>query len=107
MPNQYMVQDHGRDLLGCSMASHTMPWLGNMFFSNAHNSSFTPKFASSFCLSYFVAQKGSVAPIISTTKHVIWIDGLASSPIIRARRARVVMPQYFRPLNMEEKRTLF
>jgi hypothetical protein len=32
MPNLYKIQDHGRDLLGHSMAFHTMPWLGNMFF---------------------------------------------------------------------------
>ncbi len=32
MPNMYRVQDHGRDLLGYSMAFHMMPWLGNMFF---------------------------------------------------------------------------
>ncbi len=32
MPNLYKVQDHGRDLLGRSMAFHTMPWLGSMFF---------------------------------------------------------------------------
>jgi hypothetical protein len=28
----YKVQDHERDLLGRSMASHMMPWLGSMFF---------------------------------------------------------------------------
>jgi len=32
-PNLYRVQDHGRDLLGRSMASHMMPWLGSMFFA--------------------------------------------------------------------------
>jgi hypothetical protein len=32
MPNMYKVQDHERDLLGCFMASHMMPWLGSMFF---------------------------------------------------------------------------
>ncbi len=32
MPNLYKVQDHRRDLLGRSMAFHTMPWLGNMLF---------------------------------------------------------------------------
>ncbi len=31
-PNLYRVQDHGRDLLGRFMASHTMPWLGSMCF---------------------------------------------------------------------------
>jgi hypothetical protein len=49
-----------------------------------------------------------VAPKVSATKHVIQIDGLApgSSPITRARRARAIMPQFIRPLNTEEKRTL-
>jgi len=32
MPNLYRVQHHGRDLLGHSMMSHTMPWLGSIFF---------------------------------------------------------------------------
>jgi len=32
MPNLYRVQDHGKDFLGHSMASHMMPWLGSMFF---------------------------------------------------------------------------
>jgi hypothetical protein len=32
MPNLHKVQDHERDLLGRSMAFHTMPWLGSMFF---------------------------------------------------------------------------
>jgi hypothetical protein len=41
MPNMYMVQDREKDLLGRSMASHTMPWLGSMFFSDAHNYNFT------------------------------------------------------------------
>jgi hypothetical protein len=30
--NTNKVQDHERDLLGRSMAFHTMPWLGSMFF---------------------------------------------------------------------------
>jgi hypothetical protein len=49
MPNLYMVQDHGRDLLGCIMAFHMMPWLGSMF-SSAHNSSLTPIFATFFAI---------------------------------------------------------
>ncbi len=32
MPNLYKVQDHRKDLLGRSMASHMMPWLGSMLF---------------------------------------------------------------------------
>jgi hypothetical protein len=49
-----------------------------------------------------------VAPKVSTTRQVIQINGLASnsSPITRARRARAIMPQSFRPLNTEEERTL-
>jgi hypothetical protein len=108
MPNLYRVQDHGRDLLGCSMASHKMPWLGSMFFSNAHYSSLTSEFVTSFCPSYFTTPEANVAPKVSTTRRVIQNDGLASSscPITRARRALIVMPQYFRPLNTKEERTL-
>ncbi len=94
MPNLYKVQDRGRDLLGCFMASHMMPWLGNMLFSSAHNSNLTLEFAIFFCLSYFAALEASVALKVSTTRHVIQIDGLAfgSSPITRARGVRIVMP---------------
>jgi hypothetical protein len=76
--------------------------------SNAHNFSLTPKFAISLCPSYFSAQEASVAPRMSTTRQVIQTDGLAygSSPITRVKRARVVMPQSFRPLNTEEECTL-
>jgi hypothetical protein len=57
--------------------------------SNAHNSSFTPKFATSFCPSYFAAQEASVAPKVSATRQIIQINGLASgsSPITRAKGA--------------------
>jgi hypothetical protein len=68
MPNLYKIQDHGKDLLGHSMAFRTMPWLGSMFFSNAHNSSFTPEIATSFYPSYFVKQEASVAPKVSATR---------------------------------------
>ncbi len=76
--------------------------VGEYVLSSAHNFSFTPEFSISFCLSYFVAQEASVAP------KVIQIDGLASSsnPITRARGARIVMPQSFRPLNTKEEHTL-
>jgi len=49
-----------------------------------------------------------VAPKISATKQVIQTDGLTSgsSLITNAKRARVVMPKSFRPLNTEEERTL-
>jgi len=50
------------------MASHMMPWLGGMFFFNAHNCSLTLEFATSFCLSYFVAQEASVAPKVFATR---------------------------------------
>jgi hypothetical protein len=49
-----------------------------------------------------------VAPKVFATKQVIQIDGLASSssPIIKARKAQAVMPQYVHPLNMKEEHTL-
>jgi hypothetical protein len=76
--------------------------------SSAHNSSLTPKFATSFCPSYFVAQEASVAPRVFATRQIIQIDGFAfgSSPITRARRARAVMPPSFRLFNTKEERTL-
>jgi len=82
--------------------------VGEYVFSNAHNCSLTPKFTTSFCLSDVVAQKVSVAPKVFATRQVIQTNGLAfgSSPITKARGARTFMPQFFRPLNMEEKRTL-
>jgi hypothetical protein len=60
MPNLYRVQDHRRDLLGRSMASHMM--VKENVLSNAHNSSLTVEFATFFYPSYFVAQEASVAP---------------------------------------------
>jgi hypothetical protein len=89
MPNLYMVQDHRTDVLGRSMAFHTMPWFGEYVFSNAHNSNLTPKFATFFCPSYFMTQEASVAPRVSATRHVIQINGLTSgsSPNTRARGA--------------------
>jgi len=39
-------------------------------FSNAHNSNFTPKFATSFYPSYFATQKANVAPKVFSTKQV-------------------------------------
>ncbi len=82
--------------------------VGEYVLSNAHNSNFTSEFATSFYFSYFLTQKVSVAPIISDTKQVIHIDGLpfGSSPITRARGAKVVMPQSFRPLNTKKECTL-
>ncbi len=55
-----------------------------------------------------MAHEVNVAPRVSTTKQVIHINGLTfgSSPITKARGVRIVMPQSFRPLNMEEERTL-
>jgi hypothetical protein len=53
--------------------------VGEYVLSSAHNFSFTPEFAISFCPSYFTAQKASLAPIVFTTKQVIQTDGLASS----------------------------
>jgi len=82
--------------------------VGEYVLSTPHNSSFTPEFATSFCLSYIAAQEASVAPRVFATRQVIQTDGLASgsSPITRARGARAVMPQSFRPLNMEKEHTL-
>jgi len=82
--------------------------VGEYVLSTPHNSSLTPEFASSFCPSYVAAQEVSVAPRVSATMQVIRTDGFASgsSPITKARGARAVMPQSFRPLNMEEERTL-
>jgi hypothetical protein len=63
-------------------------------FSSTHNSSFTPKFATSFYPSYFATQETTVALRVSTTRQVIQIDGLASgsSPITRAKGVQVIMP---------------
>ncbi len=63
--------------------------VGEYVLSNAHNSSFTPEFATSFCPSYFVTQEASVALRVSATRQVIQTDGFASgsSPITRARGA--------------------
>jgi hypothetical protein len=76
--------------------------------SSAHNSSLTPKFATSFCPSYFMAQEANVAPKIFATMQVIQTDGLASgsSTITKARGARGVIPQSFHLLNTKEERTL-
>jgi hypothetical protein len=86
MPNLYRVQDHGRDLLGHSMAFHTMPWLENMFFLMHTILVSHYNLPCLFCPSYFATQEASVAPKVSATKQVIQIDGLAcsSSPITRA-----------------------
>jgi hypothetical protein len=82
--------------------------VGEYIFSNAHNSSLTPKFAISFCPSYFATQEANVGPKVSATRQVIQTDELtsSSSSIIKARGIRGVMPQSFHPLHMEEKRTL-
>ncbi len=63
--------------------------VGEYVFSSAHNSNLTPKFAISFCPSYFAAQEASVAPKVFTTKQVIQTDGLAlgSSPITTTKGA--------------------
>jgi hypothetical protein len=82
--------------------------VGEYVLCTPHNSSLTPEFATSFCPSYVAAHEASVAPRVSATRRVIQTDGLTSgsSPITRARGARVVMPQSFHPLNMEEEHTL-
>jgi hypothetical protein len=82
--------------------------VGEYVLSNAHNSGLTPEFATSFYPSYFVTREVNVAPKIFAIRQVIQTDGLVygSSPITKARGARGVMPQSFRPLNMEKERTL-
>ncbi len=76
--------------------------------SSAHNFSFTPEYITSFCPSYFKAQQAGVAPRVSAIRQVIKTDGLtfSLSPITRAKGARTIMPQSFRPLNTKKKRTL-
>jgi len=108
MPNLYKVQDHRRDLLGRSMASHTMPWLGSMFFPMHTILVLHQNLLLFFCPSYVAAQKASVAPRVSATRQVIQTDGLTSSSslITKARRVRIIMPQSFRPLNTKKKHTL-
>jgi hypothetical protein len=68
--------------------------VGEYVLSNAHNSSLTLKFVTSFCPSYFAAQEASVAPRVSATRQVIQTNGLTfgSSPITRANRVQVIMP---------------
>jgi hypothetical protein len=82
--------------------------VGKYVISNAHNSSLTPKFATFFYPFYFVTQKASVAPKVCAIRQVVQINGLASSssPITRARGARTIMRQSFRPFNTKEKLTL-
>jgi len=81
--------------------------VGEYVLSSAHNYSLTPAFAISFCPSYVTTQEANVAPRVSATRQVIQTDGLAfgSSPT-RAKKAQAVMPQFFRPFNTEEERTL-
>jgi hypothetical protein len=68
--------------------------VGEYVISSAHNFSFTPEFSISFFPFYFVAQKASVAPKVFATRQVIQTNGFASgsSPIIRVRGARIIMP---------------
>jgi hypothetical protein len=57
--------------------------VGEYVLSNAHNSSLTLKFATSFCPSYFMAQEVKVAFKVFATRRVIRTDGFTSgsSPI--------------------------
>jgi hypothetical protein len=90
------------------MASHTMPWLESMCFLVHTILVLHQNLLLLFCPSYFEAQEASVAPRVSITRQVIQTNGFASgsSPITRAKRARGIMPQSFRPLNTKEERTL-
>jgi hypothetical protein len=76
--------------------------------SNAHNSSLTPKLVTSFCLSYIAAQEAIVAPKVFATRQVIQTNGLAygSSPTIKVRGPRTIMPQSFCLLDTKEECTL-
>jgi hypothetical protein len=67
--------------------------VGEYVLSNAHNLSVAPKFATSFCPFYFVAQEANVAPRVSTSKQVIQTDGLASSSS-HITKARGVQASY-------------
>ncbi len=82
--------------------------VGEYVLSNAHNFSLSLEFATSFYPSYFATLEVSVAPRVFAIRQVIQTDGLTfgSSPITKARGARTVMPQSFRPLNTEEECTL-
>jgi len=82
--------------------------VGEYVFSCAHNFSLTPKFAISFCPSYFAAQEVSVAPTVFATREVIQTNGLtsSSSPITKARRTQTIVPKSFHPFNTEEERIL-
>jgi hypothetical protein len=68
--------------------------VGEYVLSNAHNSSFTLEFATSFCPFYFAEQEANVAPRVSATRQVIQTNGLtsSSSPTTRAKGAQTVMP---------------
>ncbi len=69
--------------------------VGEYVVSNAHNSSLTPKFATSFYPSYFATQEANVASKVFHTRQIIQTDGLASSSTPRTTRVKgalVVMP---------------
>jgi len=74
------------------MASHTIPWLGSMFFL-VHAILVSHQNLPLLFPFYFVAQEANVAPRVSTIRQVIQTDGLAfgSSPITKAKGARIVM----------------
>jgi hypothetical protein len=71
--------------------------VGEYVLSRAHNSSFTPEFATFFCPSYFTTQEVSVGPWVFAIRQVIQTDGLVSSlsPITRVRKARAIMHNLF------------
>jgi hypothetical protein len=107
MPNLYMVQGHGKNLLGQSGLSHDA-MVREYVLYNAQNSNLTLEFATYSCLSYYVTYEANVAPRVSTIRQLIQTNGLTSGsrPITRARGARTIMPQSFFLLKMEEKHTL-
>jgi hypothetical protein len=77
MPSLYRVLDHRGDLLDHFMASHTMPWLGSMFFPMHTILVLNHNLLLFFALLVYAAQEANVAPRVFATRQVIHIDGLA------------------------------
>ncbi len=67
MPNLYMVQAREGPPRSFYGLSHDA-MVGEYVFSNAHNFNLTPKFATFFYPSYFMAQEVSVAPRVFATR---------------------------------------
>jgi len=89
------------------MASHTMSWLGNMFFL-VHTILVSHQNLPLFFSFPTLRHKRLMAPKESIIRQVIQTNGLAygSCPITKAKGVQTVVPQSFRPFNTEEERTL-